>query len=51
MIVLDNGRIAEEGTPDELRAAGGIYNRIYDIQSGLAEAMPAEGKEAGYEND
>ncbi len=51
VIVLDNGRIAEEGTPDELRTAGGIYNRIYDIQSGLAEAMPAEGKEAGHEND
>ena len=51
VIVLDNGRIAEEGTPDELRAAGGIYNRIFDIQSGLADAVTGERKEAGHEND
>ena len=51
MIVLDNGKIAEEGTPDELRTAGGIYNRIYDIQSGLGEAQTGAGKEAGHEND
>ena len=51
VIVLDNGRIAEEGTPDELRTAGGIYNRIYDIQSGLDETHPDAGKEAGHEND
>ncbi|MCR5009594.1 MAG: ABC transporter ATP-binding protein/permease [Clostridia bacterium] len=51
VIVLDNGRIAEEGTPDELRTAGGIYNRIYDIQSGLDETHPGAGKEAGHEND
>ncbi|MBQ6670782.1 MAG: ABC transporter ATP-binding protein [Firmicutes bacterium] len=51
VIVLDNGRIAEEGTPDELRTAGGIYNRIYDIQSGLGDAYAKDGKEAGHEND
>ena len=51
VIVLDNGKIAEEGTPDELRTAGGIYNRIYDIQSGLGEAQTGAGKEAGHEND
>lgn len=34
VIVLDGGRIAEEGTPEELKSAGGIYQRIYEIQSG-----------------
>jgi ATP-binding cassette subfamily B protein len=33
IIVLDRGRIAEMGTHDELKSAGGIYQRIYEIQS------------------
>lgn len=33
IIVLDKGRIAEEGTHEELKNAGGIYSRIYEIQS------------------
>ena len=37
VLVLDKGRIAELGTPDELRSAGGIYQQIYEIQTGLAE--------------
>ena len=37
VIVLDNGRIAEIGTPDELKTSGGIYNKIHDIQSGIEE--------------
>ena len=37
ILVLDKGRIIEEGTHDELKNAGGIYNSIYDIQSGTAE--------------
>lgn len=32
IIVLDKGRVAEEGTHDELLAMGGIYRRIYDLQ-------------------
>ena len=51
VIVLDNGRITEEGTPDELRHSGGIYSRIYEIQSGLEEDPAEDGKEAGHEND
>ncbi len=43
IIVLDGGRVAEEGSPDELKTAGGIYQKIYEIQSGAA---PASGKEA-----
>ena len=51
VIVLDNGRIAEEGAPDVLKTAGGIYNRIYDIQSGTGDDLPEDGKEADHENN
>ncbi len=37
IIVLDHGRIAEMGTHDELKNAGGIYESIYKIQSGISE--------------
>ncbi|MBR3704169.1 MAG: ABC transporter ATP-binding protein [Oscillospiraceae bacterium] len=37
IIVLDRGRIAEEGTHDELKCAGGIYQKIYETQSGSRE--------------
>ena len=37
MLVLDKGRIAEMGAPDDLKRAGGIYQQIYEIQTGLAE--------------
>ena len=37
IIVLDGGRIAEEGTHDELQKSGGIYQKIYEAQSGLQE--------------
>ena len=37
VLVLDKGCIAELGTPDELKNAGGIYQQIYEIQTGLAE--------------
>ena len=39
IIVLDHGRIAEEGTHDELKSAGGIYQKIYETQSGTGEAI------------
>lgn len=38
ILVLDRGRIAERGTHDELKCAGGIYQKIYEIQSGSAAA-------------
>ena len=41
VMVLDKGRIAEMGTPEELAHAGGIYQQIYEIQTGLAD--PQEG--------
>lgn len=39
IIVLDRGRIVEKGTPDELRQAGGLYQRIYEIQSLSSEEV------------
>lgn len=40
IIVLDRGRIAEEGTHDALKSAGGIYQKIYEAQSGMLEVNP-----------
>mgnify|MGYP003439952425 CR=1 FL=1 len=37
IIVLDCGRIAEQGTHEELKTAGGIYQKIYETQSGSQE--------------
>ena len=37
IIVLDRGRIVEEGTHDQLKSAGGIYQKIYEAQSGCVE--------------
>lgn len=37
ILVLDRGRIAERGTHEELKRAGGIYQQIYEIQSGSGE--------------
>ena len=37
IIVLDRGRIVEEGTHDELKLNGGIYQKIYETQSGSKE--------------
>lgn len=35
IIVLDDGEIVESGTHDELKSAGGLYQKIYEIQSGV----------------
>ncbi len=37
IIVLDRGRIAEQGTHEQLKYAGGIYQKIYETQSGSQE--------------
>ncbi len=41
IIVLDKGKIIEQGTHDQLKSAGGIYEKIYDIQSGGIEEVGA----------
>ena len=41
VIVLDKGRIAEMGSPAELEKAGGLYQRIYEIQSLSKEEVEA----------
>ncbi len=37
IIVLDRGRIVEEGTHEELKQNGGIYQKIYETQNGSQE--------------
>ena len=39
ILVLDRGSIAEEGTHEELKNAGGIYQKIYETQTGLREEV------------
>ena len=39
IIVLDRGRIVEEGTHEALKEAGGIYQKIYETQSGAKEVI------------
>ena len=37
IVVLDHGRIAETGTHDELVNAGGIYQRLHEMQFLVAD--------------
>ena len=39
ILVLDRGRIAEMGTHETLKSAGGIYQKIYETQSGSQEVQ------------
>jgi ABC-type multidrug transport system fused ATPase/permease subunit len=32
IVVLDQGRICEKGRHDELVSAGGIYQKLYELQ-------------------
>lgn len=38
VIILDNGSIAEEGAPEVLKTSGGLYQKIYELQSGMEAA-------------
>ncbi|ELZ81794.1 ABC transporter-like protein [Haloferax elongans ATCC BAA-1513] len=42
IVVLDEGRVAESGTHDELVARGGLYATLWGVQSGDVEAIPPE---------
>lgn len=39
ILVIDKGRIAEEGSHDELISRDGIYKKIWEIQSSLGEDL------------
>jgi len=39
ILVLDRGRIVEEGTHEQLKDAGGIYQKIYETQAGIREEV------------
>ncbi|MBZ3903012.1 ABC transporter ATP-binding protein [Streptomyces scabiei] len=42
--VLDQGRLVESGTPDELLATGGVYAELYSLQAEQFAAKPAGAK-------
>ncbi len=44
IIVMDGGRIAESGAHAELIERGGIYRRIYDLQTCIPEELIGEGE-------
>ena len=39
ILVLDKGEIVQSGTHDELLAEGGLYRRIYDLQSQIEDEL------------
>ncbi len=46
IIVMDGGRIVEQGTNEQLLKKNGIYRRIYDMQMSLPDDLK---KEVGYD--
>ena len=42
IIVVDGGKIIEQGTSDELIATDGMYKRIYDLQMSLPDELKEE---------
>ena len=47
IIVMDKGRIREAGTHEELLANGGLYKKIYDLQTAGADAAAEAGELQG----
>jgi len=43
ILVLDGGRLVEQGTHTELLAAGGLYAELYETQFGRAPTSPGPG--------
>ena len=44
IIVLKDGRVAEQGKHDELLALGGVYSKLYRIQAGAGPTIGSEGR-------
>ncbi len=42
IVVLDNGRLSQSGTHEELLASGGIYSNLHDLQFSKGDAKPAK---------
>ncbi|MEO8503697.1 MAG: ABC transporter ATP-binding protein [Acidobacteriota bacterium] len=42
IVVLERGKVVEQGTHDELIAGGGLYRRLYDLQFRDNDLRPAE---------
>jgi ABC-type multidrug transport system fused ATPase/permease subunit len=40
ILVIDDGRIVERGSHDELLAAHGLYRQLYELQNGHPETVP-----------
>ena len=37
LVVLENGRVAQQGTPEELMEQGGLYRRMTELQNETAQ--------------
>jgi subfamily B ATP-binding cassette protein MsbA len=48
VVVLDRGRVVEEGTHAALLAEGGMYARLYDVQFGLERESGIGNRESGF---
>jgi ATP-binding cassette subfamily B protein len=42
IVVLDDGRVVERGTHENLLAADGLYASLWGVQAGEIEALPEE---------
>jgi len=42
ILVMDQGRIVQIGTHEELLAQGGFYQKIFDIQTRIEEELERE---------
>lgn len=47
ILVLDRGRIVEQGTPEELLARDGLYRRLWEAQTGMLASSSGPGEQGG----